>query len=187
MSRDASSTSLSSPVLRRRGLLGLGGAALLGLPGCGFTPMYARPEGGTAISAEMGAIEVARIPERFGQLSRRALQERLWVGGQSSPRYTLTVLTVFGVEPEGFRSDGLPTRIRYVATTNWFLATNEVPPKPLTNGSERTFDAYNLPDNQFFAGDASRDAMFRRLVDPAADDVVTRLAAYFQRQATATG
>jgi LPS-assembly lipoprotein len=176
---------LPGPALRRRGLLGLGATALLGLPGCGFTPMHARPAGGTAISAEMGAIEVARIPERFGQLQRRALQERLWSGGQSSPRYTLTVLTVFGVEPEGFRNDGLPTRIRYTATTNWQLTTNEVPPRPVTNGTERTLDAYNLPDNQFFAADASRDALFARLVEQSSEDVVTRLAAFFQRQAAA--
>ncbi len=183
MSRDASSTSLSRTLLRRRGLLGLGGAMALG--GCGFQPMYARPEGGTAISAEMGAIQVARIPDRFGQLQRRALQERLWSGGQSSPRYTLTVLTTFGVEPEGFRNDGLPTRIRYNATTNWQLTTNEVPPRPVTNGTERTLDAYNLPDNQFFAADASRDALYARLVEQSSEDVVTRLAAFFQRQAAA--
>lgn len=185
MSRDASSTSLSEARLRRRGLLGLGASALLALPGCGFTPMYGRPAGGTPISAEMGAVEVARIPERFGQLQRRSLQQKLWSGGQSSPRYMLTVLTVFGVEPEAFRNDGLPTRIRFNATTNWSLATNETVPRQLTSGTERTLDAYNLPDNQFFAADASRDAMYARLVEQSSEDVVTRLAAYFQRQAAA--
>ncbi len=55
----------------------------------------------------------------------------------------------------------------------------------MTSGTERTLDAFNLPDNQFFAADASRDAMYRRLVEQSSEDVVTRLAAYFQRQAAA--
>lgn len=185
MSRDASSTSLSDRRLRpgRRALLGLGTAGLLGLSGCGFRPLYGRsdPVDG-AVAAELGAIDVARIPERTGQLMRRALQQRLWAGGQSSPRYTLTAFPSFGVEQEGIRPDGLPTRMRYTATANWWLTTNEVPPQPVANGTERTLDAFDLPDNQFFAADAARDAMVTRLVDQMADDIVTRLAVRFRGQ-----
>ncbi|WP_158600989.1 LPS assembly lipoprotein LptE [Teichococcus wenyumeiae] len=185
MSRDASSTSLSDRLSRpgRRALLGLGTAGLLGLSGCGFQPLYGRtgPAGGAA-SAELSAIEVALIPDRAGQLMRRALQQRLWIGGQSSPRYTLTAFPTFGIEQEGIRPDGLPTRTRWIVTTNWWLTTNGVPPQPVANGTEQALDAFDLPDNQFFAADAAREAMLARLVDQMAEDIVTRLAVRFRGQ-----
>ncbi|MDB5369697.1 MAG: hypothetical protein JWP20_1255 [Roseomonas sp.] len=198
MSRDASSTSLSetnlaqaplaTPALPRRGLLGLGTLGLLGLGGCGFRPLYGSSGAANAVSgpvaAELAAVEVARIPERNGQLLRRALQERLWTSGQSSPRYTLTAFPLFDVELEGIRTTGLPTRVRYTGTANWWLATKEVPPKPVASGAERSLDAYNIPDNQFFAGDAARDAALRRLLGQMADDIVTRLAVRFQERET---
>ncbi|MBO1076692.1 LPS assembly lipoprotein LptE [Roseomonas marmotae] len=189
MSRDASSTSSSDHRLRlgRRGLLGAGTAGLLGLSGCGFRPLYG-DAGATASSpvmTELSTIEVALIPERTGQLMYRALQQRLWVGGQSAPRYTLTAFPAFGVEAEGIRINGTPTRLRYIVTTNWWLTTNGVPPQPVINGTERSLDAFDLPDNQFFAADAARDAMLARLMDQMAEDIVTRLAAYFYGQSAA--
>jgi LPS-assembly lipoprotein len=188
MSRDVSSTlSSDRALIRRRGLLGLGTLGLLGLSGCGFRPLYG--QGGSLsasgpVSAELGAIDVAVIPERSGQLLRRALRERLWAGGQSSPRYTLTTGLQLAAEPEGYRSDGLPTRLRFTATANWYLATKEAPPKMVLTGSERAMDASNIPDNQFFAGDASREAMTSRLIDQLAEDIVTRLAVRLQEPPT---
>lgn len=192
MSRDASSTSLSDPQRSgqdmartgRRALLGLGTLGLLGLSGCGFRPLYGQSGATTSgpVAAELGAIEVARIPERNGQLMRRALQQRLWAGGQSSPRYTLTAFPTFGIEPEGIRTTGLPTRIRVNGTASWWLTTNDVPPQPVANGAERTLDAFDLPDNQFFAADAARDAMMVRLVDQLAEDIVFRLAVRFRER-----
>jgi LPS-assembly lipoprotein len=175
---------LSSLALRRRGLLGLGGLGLLGLGGCGFKPLYgAGPDGvSSAVASELGAVRVALLPERIGQLLRRALQERLWAGGQSSPRYTLTAYVSMSVEPEGVRTTGLATRLRYITTANWWLVTNEVPPKPVANGSERSLDAYNIPDNQFFASDASREAMTARQIEQVAEDIVNRMAIHFQGQ-----
>ena len=188
MSRDVSSTLSSDRAMtRRRGLLGLGTLGLLGLSGCGFRPLYGQRGAlgaNSAVATELGAIDVAIIPERSGQLLRRALRERLWAGGQSSPRYTLTLGLQLAAEPEGYRTDGLPTRIRYNATANWYLATKEAPPRMVLTGSERAMDASNIPDNQFFAGDASREAMISRLIDQLAEDIVTRLAVRLQEQPT---
>jgi LPS-assembly lipoprotein len=183
MSRDASSTSLSDRRIQagRRAFLGLGTAGLLGLSGCGFRPLYGSSGAATSgpVAAEFGAIDVARIPERSGQLMRRALQQRLWAGGQSSPRYTLTAFPAFGVELEGIRTSGLPTRIRFTGTASWWLTSKDVPPQSIASGAERSFDAYDLPDGQFFAADAARDAMMVRLIDQMAEDIVARLAIRF--------
>jgi LPS-assembly lipoprotein len=167
--------------LRRRSLLGIGSLGLLGLSGCGFRPLYGSSGVTTSgpVATELAAVDVSRIPERVGQLMRRALQQRLWVSGQSSPRYTLTAYPSFGVEQEGIRPYGTPTRIRITATASWWLTTNATPPQPVANGAERSFDAFDLPDGQFFAADAARDAMMVRLVDQMAEDIVSRLALHF--------
>jgi LPS-assembly lipoprotein len=186
MSRDGSSTLSSDRHLpSRRALLGLGTLGLLGLSGCGFRPLYG--QGGSLasnspVSAELAAVEVALIPERNGQLLRRALRQRLWAGGQASPRFTLATTLQLGIEPEGYRSDGLPTRQRLTATASWQLTTKEATPQLVTSGTERAFDASNIPDNQFFAGDASRDAMFERVMDQLSEQIVTRLAVQLQER-----
>lgn len=170
----------------RRGLMALGAAlgtgGLLALTGCGFTPVYGG-DGRTALPAEpelrgiLASTQVALIPERSGQMLRRALQERLGGAGQASPAHELRVALQFGAEPEGFRRDGTPTRLRYNATASWMLVSQGSPPATLADGTERAFDAFNIPDNQFFAADASRDATLRRLVEQLADDIVLRLSA----------
>ena len=58
-------------------------------------------------------------------------------------------------------------------------------PVQVASGIERENDAYNIPDQQFFAADASRDAMERRLVDTLSDSIARRLAVTFRRRADA--
>lgn len=175
MSPAASSTSLS-----RRRLLGLLGLAPFGaLAGCGFEPLYAERDGGLASRAatELAKIRVAQITERNGVLLRRALETRLRAGPESATIYELRCGLTFGLDIQGYRNDGVPSRVRYTASASWFLFTARQPPRLVARGVERTFDAYNIPENQFFAADASRDAMERRIVDQLAEDIVNRLAA----------
>ncbi len=167
--------------MRRRDFLLLGAGA--GLAGCGFRPMYG--ESGPILSgpaaAELAAVRVARIPERNGQLLRRALEDRL-PSPTGQGRYDLRVGLNFGVELQGFRRDGTPSRVRYTANATWYLFTMATPPVQVATGTERAFDAYNIPENQFFASDLSRDTMERRLVDQLAEDIVTHLAVTLMRQ-----
>ena len=159
--------------------------ALLGA--CGFQPVYGpntgaggEPVGGGGIGQveprlrdEMAAVRVGIIGERNGQLMRRALQRNLeGLAPGSQGRYDLDVSLVFATEVLGYRRDGLVTRIRYIATANWVLATNGVPREIIARNSARTLDAYNLPDLQFFAADASSEDMMRRLIAELSDRVV---------------
>lgn len=184
MSRDVSSISWS-----RRGLLAAAGG--LALPGCGFRPLHG--EGGAPaapataaeaeVARELAAVRVAPLPERHGQLLRRELMRRLGaVTGQGTAltgvpaRYELRVGLAFAAEPIGFRRDGTPSRVRTIGTATWSLETLATPPRPVTNGVERALDSYNIPENQFFAADVSREAMERRLIEQLAGDVTRRLA-----------
>ena len=174
MSRDASSTSWS-----RRGALGL----LLGLGGCGFRPLYApvtAADGSESdLRDELAAVRVGNIPERSGQLLRRSLQRRLEsTAPGTQARYNLQVVMNYTVEVLGYRRDGTPTRLRYIANGNWTLTTLSVPPQPIaaTAIPYRALDSFNIPDLQFFAADTARDAMEGRLVEELAEEIYRRVA-----------
>ncbi|HWL82958.1 MAG TPA: LPS assembly lipoprotein LptE [Roseomonas sp.] len=174
------------PTVARRRLLTLGAAGLT-LAGCGFRPLYA-PQGGAASVSDPGvrsvlaSTEVALIPERSGQLMRRALQQRLGRFGAATPAQQLRVSLQFGTEAEGFRRDGTATRARLTATAGWLLVSLNTPPTQMAQGTEQAFDAFDIPDNQFFAADFARDATVQRLIDQIADDIVLRLSAQLQAQ-----
>lgn len=171
MSQDGSSILLS-----RRAILGV--LALAPLGGCGFRPLYGSGDGAVSAgaAAELAKVRVASIPDRNGQLLQRALEQRLRRHGDVPAAYDLRCGITFGQDIQGFRRDGIPSRVRSAATANWFLFTAASPPVAVANGAERTFDAFNIPENQFFAADTSREAMERRLVETLADDIVLRLA-----------
>ena len=133
MSRDASSTSWSSPAAevlspRRRVLLrgGLGAAAagLFSLAGCGFRPLYAPVEAADGSQSdlveELAAVRVGQIGERSGQLLRRDLQRRFEGSRPGTPaRYALQVALSFSVEPLGYRGEGASTGRGTLRTAIW--------------------------------------------------------------------
>jgi len=159
----------------RRAFLALPAFALAG---CGFRPLYG-PRQNDQATAGLETVRVGVINERNGQLLRRNLERRLGGEGVAS-RYDLRVGLGYGVEVQGFERDGTPSRVRVTATANWYLYDSGAPPRLVAQGVARAFDAYNIPQNQFFASDTSRDATERRLVDQLADDIVQRLAVRFE-------
>lgn len=160
----------------RRGFL------LLPLAGCGFEPLHGPAGaplaggGGRAadprIAEALASVRVGLIPERNGQLMRRALQRRLEDTLPGTPaRYELQASLVFQPEVLGYRRDGAVTRVRYLATVNWALIQRADPPEVIARNTARTIDSFNIPDLQFFAADVSREATERRLVEELADSV----------------
>lgn len=151
---------------------------LLGLGGCGFRPMY----GPRPVTTQQGleSIRVGLVTERNGQLLRRELEARLNSRQTGNPRYDLRVGLSYGVDLQGFARDGSPSRVRMTASATWYLYEAGATPRLLASGTERTSDAYNIPENQFFSADTARDATERRLVSQLAEDIVTRLAVRFE-------
>lgn len=162
----------------RRGIIGaIGGVALTG---CGFRPLYGPAEAeGPGLRAVLAAVRVGTIPERFGQLLRRDLQGRFGAQGDGvAARYLLSVDVSFGSDALGFRRDGAITRVRYLATGRWALATLSVPPVAVvaSTGLLRAIDGFNVPDQQFFAADSARDAMEQRLAMVMGEQIARDLA-----------
>lgn len=173
----------------RRNLV-LGTAALLG--GCGFQPVYG-PGGERRADATapleprlldaMASVRVGPISDRNGQLLRRELQRQLEDRRPGSQvRYDLAVSYSTASEVLGYRRDGTITRVRIVATANWILATAAIPPEVVDRGTARTLDAFNIPDLQFFAADASREDMERRIIAELSDRVVLGVSVALRRR-----
>ncbi len=178
MSRDASSIS-SSDRGGRRGLLL--GAAGLGLSACGFRPLYAPVDTADGASAdlarELAAVRVAPMPERLGQIMQRHLERRLRGSlPPVAPRYDLTATFALAAEVLAYRPDGIITRVRYVASSDWGLLTRNVPPERLASGHARALDAFNVLDFQFFASDSSNLSTQLRLVEEVAEQLYARVA-----------
>jgi|GEM_PF-412996 len=174
------STSLSDAAASRRGLLrGAAAGLALGAAGCGFRPLHGEDgvaSGDPSVAAELAATRVPVIPDRFGQLLRRGLQDRLGNGREpAAPRWELLVAPSLAGDALGILESGDATRARFIATANWTLV-RIAPRETVASGFERALDSFNVQPNQFFAADISREATLRRVADALAEDVVTRVA-----------
>jgi LPS-assembly lipoprotein len=186
-----SSISWSDGRGRRRGLLaGLAAAALTA--GCGFRPLHG--PGGEEVGLEdlpaelrreMAAVRIAPMYERTGQIMRRDLQRRFEGQSPGTPgRYLLTVAVRYDSDVLGYRRDGTISRVRIIATADWTLTTQSVPPEPIARSAYpiRIVDAFNVPDLQFFSADVSRDAMDLRLTSFLTQQIAEGVALEFRKR-----
>ena len=134
------------------------------------------------VAASLAAVKVGLITERQGQLMRRRLEEGLAPAGRGvvTTKYDLRVGLGYGVELQGFRRDGSPSRVRFNVTASWLLFDLGAPPREITRGTQRAFDAYDIPENQFFSADVARDTMERQLVEQLAQQILEQLAIHFR-------
>jgi LPS-assembly lipoprotein len=177
------------PPLSRRALL----TAALGTPlvGCGFQPVYMPTASGKpgVAQRELAAIFVNVIGDRPGQLLRQALQERLERGATGvAQQYTLNVGYGIGGEGIAIQPDNTSSYTRLVAQASWVLNRQDPQKTPLTTGSARAVDGFNILDEQYFAADQENDFAAARLADAVADQITLQLAGYFRhRELPATG
>lgn len=116
---------------------------------------------------------------------RRRLEEGLAPAGRGAvtAKYELRVGIGYSADVQGFRRDGAASRIRFIATAPWFLFDLGAPPREITRGTERSLNAYDIPENQFFAADVARDTMERQLIEQLARQIVDSLAMHFRKEA----
>jgi LPS-assembly lipoprotein len=169
----------------RRALIALGLPLLAG--GCGFRPMHAQRglQEDAQVAEALAAVKVGLITERQGQLLRRRLEQGLAPNGRGTvaAKYDLRVGLGYAAEIQGFRRDGSPSRVRFTGTASWFLFDVGTPPQEIARGTERASDAYDIPDNQFFAADVARDTMERQLIEQLAQQILERLAMHLRTEA----
>ncbi len=167
--------------MRRRALL-LGGA----VSGCGFHPLYAPTSFGTPgpAAAEMAAIYVPPIAERTGQLIRQALQQRFeGTGAGTAKRYELLVTYGVAADGQAIQRDSSTTRIRLVGSAIFNLREMSLAKKPLTLGTARVLDGYNILNQQYFAASLENDSAQERIAQSLADQITLKLGIYFKQAA----
>ena len=173
--------------MRRRQILALEAGAPLA--GCGFQPVYMPTAGGNAGVAEreLAAVNVARIPDRPGQLLRQALQARFAGAADGvAGHYDLSVAFWIAGEGIAILPNSSTTRIRAIGNATWTLILQDPAHTKLTNGSAKAVDGYNIIGTQYFASDLENEALQRRLADALADQITIQLSAYFRKRAAST-
>ena len=169
----------------RRLLLLLALAAAGGLPGCGWTPLYADPETGPA-DAELRAIKVSPIPERIGQRLALGLRDSLNPDGAPAPqRYRLDVLLTAARADLGIQSTGLGSRGKLDAYANVALRDIKTGAALLTMTSH-VAESFDIVANEYASLVAEDDAR-TRAAEELRRDITNRLILFFQRRAAEGG
>lgn len=174
------------PLLPRRAAVALmlGGAAALGLPalsGCGFRPLYgaASPSGQTA--GQLAQVEIARIPDRTGQLLRTYLIRLFNPGGRpETPLYRLDVSVQEARQNLGIAKDATATRANLLINGTAVLFDLRTG-AALYQRPVGTITSFNILQDEFATLTAERDARDRALRQ-IATDIQTQIALYFNRE-----
>ncbi len=162
---------------------GIALAALLALSACGLQPMYG---GGASSGVAQGlaAVDVPPIPGRDGWLVRNALQDRLGVAGETSPRYRLDVRLDDALEALGVLNDDTISRERRILRSRYQLidlATGEIL-LDATAGSDAGIDVVSSE----YATIAAEQTALENLAKDVADRMVTRIALTLRERERAT-
>ncbi len=156
--------------------------ALLALAGCGFHPVYATRGASAPAVVGLSQVDVALIPERFGQLTRQALEARLEVGGQGAVhRYRLVTTLGLSSDAISVLPDTVATHVRLIGTAHWTLMAEDASGATLAHGTARDVDGFDIIDQQYFAADLSNEAVQGRIAKALADQIALQLALYFQK------
>ena len=164
-------------------------AALAGLAGCGFAPLYgtAGDQPDTASVADrLNQVQVQNIPERPGQMLRQAIEDQLYVAGTPVvQRYALSVAYSINTQGIGIQSDTSVTRNRFIAIATWTLGPVGAPPAPLATGPATPEDAEHVLDQQPVTQPRETGTINQQLADEIASQITTQLAAWFKAHPTA--
>ena len=158
------------------------------LAGCGFRPLNngaAAPGTGTGdqtvqttVLDELAAIQIAPLSDRAGQQMHNLLRDRLNPSGQpGAPKYELQVQLRETIRELAFESDETATRADLTIVANYSLRRFDNQ-KTITSGRTRSISSYNILERQFASTISEADARRRTLRD-IANDIRTRLSAYF--------
>lgn len=156
--------------------------AALTLGGCGFSPVYAKPDTVTAMQSQLENVEVGMIADRDGQYLRNALLDQMGSTTASSAgqRYFLRIYNLHQEDMAfGIRKDASATRGDITMTATMELIDTQTNTAVLTRPL-RTRGGYNRMDNLYGAQVSEQDTT-ERLLDEMAERAVTELTLHFNR------
>ena len=141
--------------------LAIGLVALVGLSGCGFTPLY----GETAVGSSLSRIAVTTQDDRLGYRVREQLEDALGRDGAQAPLWRLETVLEQSRRPLGRRIDDTATRYELTVRGAWTL-TPVSGGTPVT-GVETVTTTYAAADQPFAAIAAQQDGEERAAAELA--------------------
>jgi len=158
----------------KRGLLAL----LITLSACGFSPLYGPHEGlDTSVAEAMNHIAITNIKDRYGQILRNHLTDRLYVKGRPQAPSTQLTVTINAQETDlGIQKDATASRRELSLWAPYTLSSKEG--NPLMNGSAHSVVSYSQLDAQYGTVTGQRNA-YNRALKEVSEQIVNRLALYF--------
>ena len=141
--------------------LALSAVALVGLAGCGFTPLY----GETAVGGSLSRIAVTTQDDRLGYRVREQLEDALGRDGARAPLWRLETTLEQSRRPLGRRIDDTATRYELTVRGVWTLTPTDG--GPAVTGVETVTTTYAAADQPFAAIAAQQDGEERAAAELA--------------------
>jgi LPS-assembly lipoprotein len=140
------------------------------LSGCGFTPLYARPD----LNSDLSAIAVKPLEGRLGFLLQQAIQGQLMAASGQIPRYELSLSLQERRKPRGLGQDNIASRYELTVIAEYVLTDTRSSAQRLKGSvrSQVSFEASNQP----YAGIIASDDAERRVAEDLARQIQTALA-----------
>lgn len=135
--------------------------ALLGLTGCGFTPIY----GDAGIGSSLSRISVSTQDDRLGYRVREQLEDALGRDGVQAPLWRLETSLDQSRRPLGRRIDDTATRYELTVRGTWTLTPTRG--GPAMSGVETVTTTYAAADQPFAAIAAQQDGEERAAAELA--------------------
>lgn len=156
--------------------------ALLALPACGFTPLYAEHGDSAGVTAELAMLDV-RAPETdLGRALKYGLLDLLSSSGNppANPPYRVEMTPSLYEEDVAIEPDADVTRKNVVLVVP-FRLVDTATGKPVLRSVARSRTSYNRVTSEFANITAARDAQ-ARVARAVADDIKLQLGVHFNRQ-----
>lgn len=159
------------------------------LGACGFRPLYGKDgEGVASAEQHLARISIKQIKNRIGQQLRNNLLSRLNPKGPpGKPLYSLSIKIGDAVSNLGVKKSAVVTRGNLRVSGNYVLtklyvttSKGEAIVTVMTSGNVLSTSSYDIPQAQYAALAARKDAQ-ARAVREIADDIRNRLAIYFKQ------
>ena len=157
------------------------------LVACGYAPLYdQRLSTGLTVKKHLELIQIQPIKDRAGQHLRNNLLVRINPKGKpASPLYTLNVNLEESSTNLGAKKSAVVTRGNLRISATFTLSkvanlTTGIKTKKLLTATVISISSYDIPQAQYTALSALKDAQTRALKE-IADNIRTRLGIYFRQ------
>lgn len=135
--------------------------ALVGLTGCGFTPVY----GDAGVGSSLSRIAVSTQDDRLGYRVREQLEDALGRDGTQAPLWRLNTVLEQSRRPLGRRIDDTATRYELTVRGTWTLTSTEG--GQARSGVETVTTTYAAADQPFAAIASQQDGEERAAAEMA--------------------